>query len=162
MIEEEQPLVPLVKDLEVRGKADQGGVLPEDPLAHRVVGGHPGIQGGVAHLIKCPIEHLLGRLMGEGEDEELTWALNQPFRDEEGDPAGDDGGLPRPHPGEHKQRPLPMGNRLKLLRVQTRKYVTHPPQFTPLTWEGRGSTKHGVKPPSPPRHGLQRCGQPLL
>ncbi len=100
VIQEEQALVPLIQDLEVRGQARQGGVLPEDPLAHRVVGGHPGVQRGVAHPVERPVQHLLRRLVGEGEHQKLARALDQPLLDEVGDAAGDDGGLAGAHPGQ--------------------------------------------------------------
>ncbi len=61
--------------------------------------------------------HLLGRLVGEGDGEDLT-RVEAVRREETSDAVGDDAGLPAPRPGQDQERPLGMADRLPLGGIQ--------------------------------------------
>jgi len=126
VVEEKHPLIPLVEDAEVGGETRERCVLAQDPLAHGVIGRDPRVEGGVADPVERPVEHLLGCLVGEGEHEELTRALDDPLGDEVGDAAGDDRRLSRSDPGQDEERSPAVGDRSPLFLGEPAQDVRHP------------------------------------
>ncbi len=112
-----------VQDMELAGVADLGGQPPE-PQVGQGVEGPPGdpLAGDLGEL-PGPVEHLLGRLAGEGQKK-------NPFRGHAGlhqpGQAVDQGpGLARSGPGHHQNRPLQALDRLQLGGIQFSVVVDH-------------------------------------
>ena len=64
-----------------------------------------------------PVLHLAGRLVGEGDGEDLE--RGQALIDQMGDPVGEDAGLSRPGTGDDEQRPAVVQHRVVLGRIET-------------------------------------------
>ena len=105
-----------VENAESRGVADLFGVAPQDPVAGRVEGAAVDPRGVALEQLPDPIEHLAGRLVGEGQQQDL------PGRDAVLDePAGavDQGpGLAGAGAGEHQHGSAGVHDRRVLLLVE--------------------------------------------
>ncbi len=69
-----------------------------------------------------PRAQLARRLVGEGDRQDVP-GRDQARLDQVGDAVDDDAGLARARPGQDEQRPIGMGHRLPLLRVQPLQYT---------------------------------------
>ncbi len=65
-------------------------------------------------------QHLVRRFVGESHGENLA-GLHGALTDEPGNPVGDHARFAGPGAREHEERPLVMGNRFALLRIETGK-----------------------------------------
>ena len=113
----EPQLVGLVVDGEVRPVAEPRRLAAEDAAAGGVEGHHPAGAGGRADEILDALAHLGGRLVREGDGEDLR-RLRADGREQMGDAAGEDAGLAGAGAGDHEQRPLGRQHRLALRRIQ--------------------------------------------
>ena len=86
-------------------------------VAERVERRDRRVRVAVRHELVDPDRHLLGRLVGERQGEDLR-RPRPTGRDQPGDPAGDDLGLAGPGAGHDQQRPVAVGDRAELVRVQ--------------------------------------------
>ena len=107
VLAEEDGLVDVGQQPEVRRIAGVEGVVAQDPLAERVEGADLGEGRGVGHEDVDPGLHLAGRLLGEGHGQDLGGAGGLDG-DQPGDAVGDDLGLARAGPGDDQQRPFPV------------------------------------------------------
>ena len=91
--------------------------LPDQAVAECMERRDRGVRVAVRDELIDTDRHLLGRLVGERQGEDLrrtgTAGGNEP-----GDPAGDDLRLARPGAGHDQQRTLAVGHRSKLIRVE--------------------------------------------
>ena len=108
------------QDADVGRQPELERVLADDPVAERVEGADRRVRVAVRHELVDPDGHLLGRLVGERQGEDLG-RLRSPGRDEPCDPARDDLGLAGARPRDDEQRPGPMRDRAQLVRVQPAK-----------------------------------------
>ena len=109
--------VGVVVDGERRPVAQAAGVRAQDPQAGRVEGGDPHALGSRADQLDHPPAHLLGRLVGEGDGQDLPGG-GVPGRQQMGDASGQHPGLARTGAGHHQQRPVPVLHRGPLGRVE--------------------------------------------
>jgi len=105
--------VGLVVDREAAGVSQPLGVGAHDPRAGRVKSHHPHRPRPRAYERLDAVAHLCGRLVGEGDREDLA-RLGRPRAHEVRDPAGERAGLARAGAGQDQQRPLSVGHRLPL------------------------------------------------
>jgi hypothetical protein len=84
-----------------------------------VEGHHPHTPRDATDQGSDPIAHLVGRLVREGDRQDLI-RVCPPGRQQPGDPVRQGTGLARSRPGEDQQRPLVEGDRLALRAVQAR------------------------------------------
>ena len=106
-----------VVDREGRLQAEPGRLAAQDPHARRVERHHPHRLGARADEVGDPLLHLAGRLVGEGDGEDLA-GLDVPGGQQVGDPVGEDPGLAGPGTGDDEQRRAVVDDGLALLRVQ--------------------------------------------
>ena len=99
-----------VVDRVVLLQADQRGVFPQQPGAEAVERADPDrpARGQPLH----PAAHLLGRLVGEGQGEDLL--VGDAFGQQPGDAVGDHPGLSAARPGQDQQRPFEVQHGLAL------------------------------------------------
>ncbi len=88
-------------------------VGPEDPYARRVEGGDPHPLGAGTDQFGHPLAHLVGRLVGEGDGQDLPWCCI-PGGDQVGDPPGQHPGLAGAGTGHDEQGTAPVEHRLAL------------------------------------------------
>ncbi len=99
-----QPLrVGRVVDRERRGEAEQLGLAAQDPHAGAVEGGHPHRPGARADQLLDALAHLAGRLVGEGDRQDLA-GLHAAGAEQVGDPVGEHPGLAGAGAGHDQQR----------------------------------------------------------
>ena len=118
------PRIRLVVDREAALVGEPIGVLTEDPRAGGVEGHHPHDARGGAGQRPDPLLHLAGRLVGEGDREDLARARHSRGQ-QVSDPVGQDPGLARAGAGEHQQRPLAVLHGIGLRRIEARKQALH-------------------------------------
>ena len=104
-------------DAQLRGEPQLHGVLAHQPVAEGVEGGEGRPDEPVGHEQVHPRLHLGGRLVGEGEAEDLLRA-GPLGGDEPGDAAGDDLGLARARARHDQERALAVGDGFELLRIE--------------------------------------------
>ncbi len=97
--------VRLVVDREGARVAEPLGVGAQHPGAGGVEGRHPHRPGRAADQLLDPLLHLVCRLVGEGDREDLA-RPGRAGRQQVGDPVGEDPGLARAGAGEDEQRPF--------------------------------------------------------
>ena len=121
--------VGLVVNGEGRPVPEPGRVSAENPYARGMEGRDPHPLRHRAHQGRHPVAPLLGRLVGEGDGQDLErgYAL---LGDQPGDPVGEDPGLARARSGHDEQGTSRVGDRLGLHRVETGQ-------------QGRGSARSG-------------------
>ena len=109
--------VGLVVDRE-RALVTQAGRLgAQDPGAGGMEGHHPHRPRDPPDQARDPLAHLVRGLVRERDREDLH--RPRPVgRQQPGDPVGEHPGLARARAGEHQQRPLAVGDRLALRRVE--------------------------------------------
>ncbi len=111
------PGVGLVVDREALRVAEPLGLQAKQAGAGGVEGHHPHPPLDPADQAGDPFAHLLRRLVGEGDREDLVRA-RLAGREQPGDAVGEHAGLARPCPGEDQQRPLAVGDGVSLGAVQ--------------------------------------------
>jgi hypothetical protein len=110
-------LVGLVVDGEVLAVAEPRRLLAEDAAAGRMKGHHPHRSDDAAeHAFEAAL-HLVGRLVCEGDGEDLLW-LHAAGGDEVGDPVRQDARLARACAGDHEHGSLGGEHRLALGGIQ--------------------------------------------
>ena len=109
--------VGLVVDRELLRVAELVGVPPQDPHAGGVERGHPHLLGDRADEGADPVLHLVGGLVGEGDGEDLEGA-DALVADQVGDAVREHAGLAGAGAGDDEQRPVDVGDGLRLDRVQ--------------------------------------------
>ena len=117
------------QDAQVGRQPELERVLADQPVAERVERRDRGVRVAVRHELVDPDRHLLGRLVGEGQGQDLR-GLGATRRDEPGDPAGDDLGLARPGAGDDQQRTGAVGDGPELVRVEPAEERLHAPGST--------------------------------
>ena len=105
------------QDADVGRQPEFEGVFADDPVPERMERADRGVRVAVRDELVDPGGHLLGRLVGEGEREDLG-RPRPASRDEPGDAARDDLGLAGPGSRDHEKRPGAVGDRSKLVGVQ--------------------------------------------
>src|SRR3954451_19221431 len=113
----EPDLVGLVVDGEIRAVAEPLRLAPENPAAGGMEGEDPEPLPGPAEETLQAFPHLTGRLVREGDGEDLIWFRTDRV-DEVGDAVREDARLARAGPGDDKKRPFRRQNRLPLSRIQ--------------------------------------------
>src|SRR3954469_2412693 len=113
----EPDLVGLVVDGEVRAVAEPLRLAPKNPAAGRMEGEDPEPLPGPAEETLQAFPHLTGRLVREGDGEDLI-RFRTDRVDEMGDAVGEDARLARARPGNDEQRPFRRQNRLPLSGIQ--------------------------------------------
>ena len=93
-------------------------VVADQAVAEGVERGDRGVRVAVRHELVDADRHLLGRLVGEREREDLG-RLGTPRGDQPGDPAGDDLGLAGPGAGDDEERAAAMRHRPQLVGVES-------------------------------------------
>ena len=115
----------VVVDGEGRAVAEADRVRAEHAQAGRVEGGDPHPLGPGAHQLDDPPAHLVGRLVGEGDGQDLPGG--RLARGEQvGDAPGEDAGLARTRAGHDEQRPAAVDDRLALGIVQALEQLLGP------------------------------------
>ena len=107
-----------VVDRELARVAEPVGVGAEHPGAGRVEGHHPHRAGGAADQQLDPLAHLLRRLVGERDRQDLV-RPRLAGAEQVGDPVGEHAGLARAGAGQDQQRPLAVRDGVALGLVQT-------------------------------------------
>jgi hypothetical protein len=105
-----------VEDRESPAEADRFAVHAQGPVPDAMEGPAPEPVGLDARQILHPVQHLLGGLVGEGEQEDLAGA--HPLGKQPGDPVGEGAGLPGTGPGQHEERPRRGSHGRELLIVE--------------------------------------------
>ena len=95
--------VGLVVDGERRPVPEPGGVGPQDAQARGVERRHPHALGPAPDQLGHPVAHLVGRLVGEGDGQDLPRRRVRRGH-EVGDPPGEHPGLARAGTGHHEER----------------------------------------------------------
>ena len=111
--------VGLVVDREPARVAEPLGLDPQEPRAGRVEGHHPHAPRDTADQRGDALSHLVGRLVGEGDREDLV-RVGASGGEQPGDPVGQGAGLAGPCSRENQQRPLAERHRLALGPVEAR------------------------------------------
>ena len=114
--------VGLVVDGEVALVAQPGGVPAQHADTRGVEGRHPHPPGHRTDQRLHPLAHLLGRLVGEGDGQDLERG-HALLGDEPGDAMGQHPGLARPGAGHDEQRAARVGDRLGLDGVEAGEQV---------------------------------------
>ncbi len=110
---DQSPRVGLVVDGERSAVPEAGGVGPQDAQAGRVERRHPHALGPAPDELGHPMAHLVGRLVGKGDGQDLPWRGVR-RRHEVGDSPGEHPGLARAGAGDHEERATPMLDRSAL------------------------------------------------
>ena len=105
-----------VVDGEVLCEAQPLGVGAQHAHAHRVEGGHPHAPRARAHELRQTLAHLGGRLVGEGDGEDLPRG-RQVLLQDVGDAVGEHPRLAGTGAGQHQKRTFRSHNRLALRAV---------------------------------------------
>ena len=93
-------------------------VVPDEAVPEGMERRDRGVRVAVRHELIDADRHLLGRLVGEGQGQDLG-RLGTPRGDQPGDPAGDDLGLAGPGAGDDEQRAAAMRHRPQLVGVES-------------------------------------------
>ena len=112
----ERLLVIPVHDGEGLGEPDLLRMPPEDPIAYRMKRATPHLADIPGDQGPYPLQHLLGRLVGEGQEEDVA-RLDAPV-EEVGHPVGQGPGLARSRPRDDEDRTRGRRNRRQLLLIQ--------------------------------------------
>ncbi len=108
----------LVVDGERRRVAEPLRLPAQDAHAGRVEGHHPHGPGPRAHQGGHARRHLAGRLVGEGDGQDLL-RRHVARREQVGDPVREHAGLPRPRTRDDEQRPALVHDGGALLRIES-------------------------------------------
>ena len=106
------------QDAQIRRQAEFEGVLADDPVAERMERADRGVRVAIRDELVDADRHLLGRLVREGQGEDLG-RLRPTGRDEPGDAARDDLGLAGACAGHHEERPGAVGHGAELVRIES-------------------------------------------
>ena len=109
--------VGLVVDREPGREPEPVGVAAQHPHAGAVERGHPHALGHRPDQAAHPLPHLGGRLVGEGDGQDVERRQTVAV-DEVGDAVGQHPGLARSGPGHHQQGAADVGDGVALGRVQ--------------------------------------------
>ncbi len=126
------------------GRGRQAGLegeLADDPVAERMKGRDRRVREAVRRELVDTEGHLVGRLVGERQGEDLR-GTRPAGRDQPGDPPGDDLGLARPRSGDDEERTLAVGDRPSLIRVEPAEQC----RDTAIRLLGRGVRDRDVTP----------------
>ena len=107
-----------VVDREVLGETEHLGLTTKDPHTRRVKSADPHPLGGSADQALDTLAHLGGRLVGEGDRENLA-RPRLPTLEQAGDPSGQHARLTGAGTGHDEQCGPPIQNRLTLLRIES-------------------------------------------
>ena len=122
---DQAPLVGRVVDRELARVAEPVGVGAQHPRAGGVERHHPHRAGGAADEQLDPLAHLLRRLVGERDREDLVRARLLGAH-QVGDAVGEHARLARAGAREDQQRPLAVHDGVSLGRVETRQQLVDP------------------------------------
>ncbi len=131
------------QDPQVRGQAELERVLADDPVAEGMERRDRRVRVAVRDQLIDADGHLLGRLVGEGQGQDLRRSRTT-GRDEPRDAPRDDLGLAGPRPRDHEQRPRLVGDRPALVRVEAAEERLEP--RLRLGRERRVHDRHEVAP----------------
>ncbi len=115
-VAEERFRIPLVEDVESRLDPHGRAVAAEQALADVVEGASPEKATRHSGQILDPFEHLLRRLVGEGQQKDVSRL--DPLPEQPGHPVGQRAGLSRSRSRQHQRRPERGAHRRELLLVQ--------------------------------------------
>ena len=118
---------------DVRRQPELERVFTDEPVAERVEGPDRGVRVAVRHQLVDSELHLRGRLLRERQGEDLR-GLRPSRCDQPGDPARDDLGLARAGARDDEERPVSVGDRAQLLRIQTAKQRVETGRRVPAEW----------------------------
>jgi len=102
---------------EVGRQPELESVFPDQAVTERVKGGDGRVRVPIRDQLVDTHGHLLGRLVREGQGQDLRWP-GSPACDQPGDPARDDLCLAGAGAGDDEQRPVAVSNGPKLVRIQ--------------------------------------------
>ena len=136
MLSEEDDLLRAAEDGRAVAEAGLEGMLAKEPVAEGVERADLRVVVPVRHEPVDPLDHLVGGAIRERQGQDLG-GLRALLGDQPGDPAGDDGRLARPGPGDDQQRPVAMGHRLALAGGQVGQQRRLDPQMRPPGAGGR-------------------------
>ena len=105
------------QDPDVARQPELQRVLPDQAVAEGVERPDRRVRVAVRHELVHAELHLGSRLLREGQREDLR-RPGAARRDQPGDPARDHLGLAGPRAGDDEERPVPVGDRAELLRVE--------------------------------------------
>ena len=108
----------LIHDGEVALIADELCVVPEDKIPYMVEGASPYLFYVLTDEQLHPVEHLLGRPVRKGDQEDMGW-INAGF-DQPGYAVGDCPGLPAPGAGNDQDGPAACHHHFELFRIKLR------------------------------------------
>ena len=117
---DERQLIGRVVDDEVAGQTDGGGLAAEKARAQRMERRHPRARRAER---RCgeerldPSTHFFRCLVGEGDGKNFI-GLGVAFRNQVGNPLGDDAGLARAGAGQNEQRPVDVQDGVALFGIQ--------------------------------------------
>ncbi len=158
---------------DVARQAELERVVADQPVTEGVERRDRGVRIAIRHELVDPHRHLLGRLVGEGQPQDLG-RLRAARRDQPRDPARDDLGLAGPGASDHEQRPVAMRDGTELVGVEPAEQGVEPGwrglstgrlhdrhELAPgrQLIEGRGlAAGSGARPGPHYRFGRRRCG----
>ena len=105
------------QDAQVGRQPELQRVVPDEAVAEGMERRDRRVRVAVRHELVDADRHLLGRLVGERQGQDLR-RLRTPRRDEPGDPPGDDLGLAGAGAGDHQQRARAVGDRPELVGIE--------------------------------------------
>ena len=113
VLPEEDDLLRAAEDGRAVAEARLERVLAEEPVAEGVERADLRVVVSVRHESIDPLDHLVRGAIREGQGQDLGW-LRALLGDQPRDPAGDDGRLAGPGPGDDQQRAVAVRHRLAL------------------------------------------------
>jgi len=129
---EEAFLVGRIVDREAGIDPDRGPLQPQHPHPGGVERPHPQVGRLPPQEVGHPVPHLPGRLVREGEGENLA-GRDPEAVDQVGDAVREDPGLPAPGPGQDEQGTVRSEHRLPLGRIQIVQELHSIPRFRQTT-----------------------------
>ena len=117
-------LVVRVQDGEIRGQPDMFGMPAQHPRTQGMECAQPQPLGRFAEDCGDPFTHLPGRLVGEGDGQDLV-GKRAPGQQDMREPCGQHASLAGARPGQHQQRAVDGLHRLPLFRVQASQVIGH-------------------------------------
>ncbi len=122
------------------------GVAAQHAGAQRMERAEPEALGGLAEDGGDPFAHLAGRLVGEGDGQDLVGegAFGQ---QDMGEAGGQHAGLAGAGAGEHQQRAIDGFDRLALFGIEAGQVVGHRDRYSPGTRAGQSHRRPGMLPP---------------
>lgn len=81
-------------------------MILKESMAETVESENPELTGVSSQELLHTIQHLLARLPGKGQRQDLVWGKLRVCRKRQGNPVGDDAGLPGARSRDDENRPL--------------------------------------------------------